>query len=200
MVLRDSPTPSSLAQLHSINARLWRLATDAEVARAWGGSVLTKDYREVSGSDFNRAMDADDNDEFALDVGDGKGVIASVKGGDGWSFVFPMDGGIALAGHNAFNTQGRGIAGWPNGASEYSDDLVAQLGQCLVDLPAKPSEPVGRFDVHSGCIALLLPYVEVAYSAGLVVEIAAGTEARSIDEDLILIPMPNGPTRSSPTT
>lgn len=169
------------------NASLWGLIADPTVAAAWKGDAgwVEDDAPLKSGvsmknraTDFGRAMDLE---EGAIAVGREKAVIASL-GGCGVSEIWRIDRGIAL------------IAHFP---SDGFDDLgkkgLVELGKRVTGLPTfGKSRRLGRVQVRSGCIALVLPYESGATKASEVEAAAKRAKATRTRGGPILVPLPNG--------
>lgn len=173
------PAAPSVGTLCGANASCWFVVADANVARAWKGSVLNDDYEELPGTDFSRALKSR---KGTIKIGSGQGVLADV-GDCGCSNLW-VDG-----------------TSWCLLYSQASDDVDRRskegqrlIGMRVAQLPAKRKTKLARFDVRSGCMTLLLPYRASPFTEK---QISGAKKSGKIlgvpnDHDGLLVPVPNG--------
>ena len=159
------PSAEVLGSLWAINAGLWALIADAEVAASWRGSVDDTDRKD----DFQRALAKDDE---AITIGKGKGFIAQL-GDSGGSPIWKISGGIMLAHVNV------------------DRKLEKQLHLRVAQWPApKKKTKLGTVRVTSGALALLLPYETGVFTPAQRTK-AKKTFVKA-SESKVLVPLANG--------
>jgi uncharacterized protein YjbI with pentapeptide repeats len=173
------PAASSVGTLCGSNAACWFVVADANVAREWKGSHLNEDYEELPGTDFSRALTSRKGE---IKIGSGKGVLADV-GDCGCSNLW-------LDGKSWCLLDARASAD----VDRRSKEGQHLIGTRVAQLPAKRTTKLGRFDVRSGCMTLLLPYREHPFTEK---QIAAAKKSGKVlgvpnDHDGLLVPAPNG--------
>lgn len=155
-----------IGRIDAPDAALWFLALDAAAAAGWKG-------------EHDRAMAALDENKTELTVGKAKAVLCEVSD-RGWSYIWRIDGGIALLEHHAKD----GVA---------KDDLAEALASRVAELPAR-GEPIhlGSVAVKSGALALLLPHTTGDFTAEELNEAKSGDDAVEVDEGRVLVPLAKG--------
>ena len=161
----NGPSAEVLGSLWSINASLWALIADADVAASWDGSVEGTDPK----NDFQRALGKDDE---AITIGKAKGFVAQL-GDSGGSPIWKIPGGIMLA-----NVR-------------VDRKLEKQLHLRVAQWPApKKKIKLGTVKVTSGALALLLPYENGAFTPAQ--RAKAKKTFVKVSSSKVLVPLPNG--------
>ncbi|MBL4634318.1 MAG: hypothetical protein JKY56_10615 [Kofleriaceae bacterium] len=53
----SGPVVATVGRLYGANAACWFVGADATVVQAWKDSIVDKDYEELPGADFSRALE-----------------------------------------------------------------------------------------------------------------------------------------------
>jgi len=156
------------------NAALWAIAVDADVGRSWGGAVLDDDYEYVEGCDFLRAMQADDEEEYELPIGDGSGLLVDI-GDCGFSPVWEREGTFLLLYYR------------PSGSADPRRHREA-IGERVFSLAAV-DEPrvIGDVAVPSKVLALINPGHAGIQTEDDIAGVRADGSALAIDDNSILL-------------
>ncbi|HEY0250728.1 MAG TPA: hypothetical protein VGC41_04345, partial [Kofleriaceae bacterium] len=160
----NGPAANVLGSLWAINASLWVLVADADVAASWRGSD-----EDNEDDDFHRALDVE---EGPIAIGKGKGFIAQL-GDSGGTPILEIPKGIMLAHVN------------------IDRRLESQLNLRVAQWPA-PKKPtkLGTVKVTSGSLAVMLPYENGVFTPA---QRKAGMKKVVTAEDSkVLVPLPNG--------
>lgn len=172
----NGPVAPILGRIDAINAGLWLVVADVEVAAHWKGGVADDNPK----NDFNRAMQVR---EGAIKIGDESGVVVDI-GDCGWSYIYGPVGddrpGIRLT-----------YAGVQNATDKTGKDALARR---VAQWPvlAKPRR-VGSVISPTGVLALLLPYCEGEFSAKLRSKAVNGAVVEHPEGDRALVAMREGP-------
>ena len=170
-------TAEIIGEISAINAALWCIAADAEVARSWDGSKVDEHDDPLPGSDFARALELSAG---PIRVGEGDGVVVQI-GGCGTSKIWQTSTDVRL------------LEFFEGEADLESDEGLATITQGLMAVEAKRVEHIGTVEVSSGCMALLLPYTKAEYTVEEVRAAAAKREASAFhDGEQVLLPISNG--------
>jgi hypothetical protein len=169
------PAAPILGRIGAINAGLWLLVADVDVAAGWkgGGDGETDD------ADFQRALQVN---KGPIAIGKDKGIIVSV-GDCGWSYLFGPSGsqrGVRLT--------------YAQVQSARDKDGKQALAQRVAQWPvvSKPVR-VGTLRSPTGMIALLLPYCPGDFSPKLRAKAAKAGAAEHPEGDSALVAMAEGP-------
>ena len=165
------PCATTLGTIYAPNAGLWLLAIDAADAAAWRGSVDENDKTD----DFQRALRKDG----PIKVGKATGMIVAINHTNGWSHVWNVDGGIALLDWSVPNDDKKAV----------ERALGLRLAQWK---PYQKPTKLGSIRVHSGVLALQLPYCDGTWSARELAKAKKSFVQRVREYDRALVPLPNG--------
>ncbi len=174
---------TAIGRMTAESASLWFLAIDAALVGAWKGDDgydyehddVVRPSKKNRATDFGRAMDVK-GAGGSIDVGRAKGIICRV-GGCGASYIWRIDGGIAL------------LCFYPRN----DDPSSTALGKRVSDLPAfgKPQR-LGKVVVESGCLSLLVPYQRAELSPAMIRGAVKSKKAKPVVDGGVLVPLPNG--------
>ena len=159
----------SLGRIDAINAALWFIVMDAEQVAPWRGEDPAM---------FDKAMEIESG---AIKIGGNRGLVCQL-GDCGWSYIWRIEGGIALVEH-----RGSGHFGKMPEAKR-----VAAMGARVAQLPIKKKVREGKVTVTSGCLALLLPYTSGSFTPKQLAAAKSSTKALVPGGDRALVPMKNG--------
>lgn len=174
---RTADAPPQIVRLGRVvngySSFLSLLAVDAELAPEWNGPS-----NGGENDDFARANDAVRRGNFAIDVGDGAGVVVEV-GGCGTADIFRLGTDRLVAVEHY--------------ADDWDDDLEAAFIAAVVSTPTSPDcHKLGSVDVPSGVLGLVALVESVGQIAGTDLAAIAGTSLASGTQWGLLAGMPRG--------
>ncbi|MFT3691951.1 MAG: pentapeptide repeat-containing protein [Kofleriaceae bacterium] len=155
------PAATVLASVWSVNASLWVLIADAQIATAWQGN---------ESGDFDRAMKVMDGGPIT--IGKGKGLIVPIGDSSGGSAIWKLANGVMLGDYSIDDKKAMNlrVAQWPVGKKTKLGKVQVTSGALVIMLPyaqgfAKVQKKVAT---NSEDDAVMIPLANGTYAVTMV--------------------------------